>query len=224
MIFWESDILKSRFLEKGYEEGVLDQIICDVGDNDRKQLLCNNSTPRNTDSFSLMFLPTYFCQHYAIKKYWPALKNYWILGPNLPDQSVIFRGSSSLKNRVAPNVADPWRDPALINVEHVKSKPLRGQIYQTSQLLFFYILLYEERGILDQRPMWFGLCGPYHTSPHNHLGEHITNICKGFPGHSVSIHYAEKHNKNPRWTTFIALEKYIPDWSGNNARINISRS
>lgn len=35
----ESDILKSRFLEKGYEEEVLDQIICDVGDKNRKQLL-----------------------------------------------------------------------------------------------------------------------------------------------------------------------------------------
>lgn len=43
---------------------------------------------------------------------------------------------------------------------------------------------------------------------HIHLGEHITNTCKGFPDHSVSKHYAEKHNKNPRGTTFIALETY----------------
>lgn len=58
-----------------------------------------------------MFLATNSCQHYAIKnikKYCLALKNYRILGPNLPDQpTVIFRGARVLRNRAAPNVADP---------------------------------------------------------------------------------------------------------------------
>lgn len=51
--------------------------------------------------------------------------------------------------------------------------------------------------------------------------EHITNIKKGFPKHSVSRHYLEWHNENPAGTTFIA--RFTPHWRGSMTKREIAQ-
>ena len=55
------------------------------------------------------------------------------------------------------------------------------------------------------------------------IGEHLTNIHKAFPGHSVSQHFAQCHRKNPKRLKIIVIEKYTPHWRGSNLRRSISR-
>lgn len=48
------------------------------------------------------------------------------------------------------------------------------------------------------------------------MNKHIGNIKRGFPGHSVSKHYAQCHGKNPDGTLFMAIDKFVPDWIGSH--------
>lgn len=58
---------------------------------------------------------------------------------------------------------------------------------------------------------------------HIRIGEYI-NICTDFDKHNVSKHYDLKHNRDPRCTTFVASEKYVPHWRGSNGKRDISRA
>ena len=59
---------------------------------------------------------------------------------------------------------------------------------------------------------------------HIRLNEHLTNICNGFPNHSVSKHYLLAHNKDPVGTIFLGIEKSQAHWRGSDLVRSISRS
>lgn len=52
--------------------------------------------------------------------------------------------------------------------------------------------------------------------------EHLANIRKGFPKHTVSRHYLKCHNKNPAGTTVIAIDRFTPHWRGCVTKREIS--
>lgn len=54
------------------------------------------------------------------------------------------------------------------------------------------------------------------------IGEHLTNIHKGFIGHSVSKHFHYHHGRNPSLLQVIATEKITTHWRGNNLERHIS--
>lgn len=80
---------------------------------DRESLLVEEPKVREKDNkLYLPFITAYLYQHYKVKesvrRHWHVLKNYNILGDTLPEQpQVMFRGVSSLRDIVAPNVCDP---------------------------------------------------------------------------------------------------------------------
>lgn len=63
-----------------------------------------------------------------------------------------------------------------------------------------------------KRPMW------------KRIREHIQNIEKGFPKHSVSRHFALYHDKDPALLKFWAIEKYKPHWRGSNKVRELSKN
>lgn len=113
----EAEILRSRFLAKGYDSGSLDLTIKEVGTRDRQTLLCERPPTMNIrEDFGLAFLTTFSSQHWAIKriikKHWPLIRNDNILGPLLSaNPRVLFRGAPNLRHSIAPNVLDPPSRP-----------------------------------------------------------------------------------------------------------------
>lgn len=55
------------------------------------------------------------------------------------------------------------------------------------------------------------------------LKEQMANICKGFPGHSLSSHYAQCHNRDPHGTVFIGIEQFQANWRGSHMAREISK-
>lgn len=110
----QAQVLKSRFLDKGYTERKIDETIKNVGSMDREVMLNGsrrvNQAPDNKFDYSLV--TGYSNQHFSVRKifnkYWIQLKNDKVLGPTLPDHPVvIYRGVPSLRHSIVPNVVDP---------------------------------------------------------------------------------------------------------------------
>ena len=55
------------------------------------------------------------------------------------------------------------------------------------------------------------------------LNEHINNIRLGYTKHSVSKHYLLAHNKNPKNTIFLGIDKFSPHWRGSHLVRTISQ-
>lgn len=245
----EASILKSRFQSKGYDSSTLDSLILEVGNRDRRDLLLDKP-PRAEDreDFGLAFITTYSSQHWAIKriikKHWPVIKNDRILGPLLSEKPrVLFRGATSFRHMLAPNVPDPpvrlsffgdlkgfspCRRCAVCKVNTVKDRrlteftsvntgltyPIKSLITCTTKCVVYLL----------RCPCGLEYVGRTVRKLHVRLGEHITNIKQGFDKHSVSRHYDLVHNRDPTGTTFIGIEKYIPHWRGSNGKRTISRA
>ena len=56
------------------------------------------------------------------------------------------------------------------------------------------------------------------------LGEHIRNIKKGFKYHSVSMHFREKHNRDPTKLKIYAIDKIEKNWRNSNLKREISKN
>lgn len=56
------------------------------------------------------------------------------------------------------------------------------------------------------------------------ISEHIMNICKGFPKHSVSNHFRLKHQKNFGEITFYTINCVKGHWRGSNMIQKISQN
>lgn len=66
------------------------------------------------DRFRWSMITRYFNQHFSIKKifkkHWSVLQNDRVLGPVIPEKTVIiFRGAPSLRHNIAPDVIDPLK-------------------------------------------------------------------------------------------------------------------
>lgn len=56
------------------------------------------------------------------------------------------------------------------------------------------------------------------------VSEHIYNIKTGYREHSVSLHFREKHDRNPIGLKFWRVDKIHPKWRGANMVREISKS
>lgn len=55
------------------------------------------------------------------------------------------------------------------------------------------------------------------------ISEHINNIHIGFKDHSVSLHFRQKHNRDPSGLKFWGMDKTYPVWRGANNERELSR-
>lgn len=56
------------------------------------------------------------------------------------------------------------------------------------------------------------------------IQEHIKNIRKGFPNHSLSRHFDEVHHRDPSVLTFYGIDSVQEHWRGGNRETAISRN
>lgn len=56
------------------------------------------------------------------------------------------------------------------------------------------------------------------------INEHLTNIKKGFPSHSVSRQFKLYHNSDPALCTFYGIDKITKHWRGTHMRREISKN
>ena len=56
------------------------------------------------------------------------------------------------------------------------------------------------------------------------INEHVANILKGFPNHSVSRHFEACHNKDPRLLTFYGIDRVISHWRGTDLKKTVSQN
>lgn len=55
------------------------------------------------------------------------------------------------------------------------------------------------------------------------ISEHMTNIKNGYRFHSVSLHFKEKHQKDPTLLQFCGIDVVHPSWRGSNRVRDLSR-
>lgn len=100
-------VVSNRFVEKGYDQTLLFQLVNSTRETERA-----SRTKTSSDKFSLPFVTTFSVQHQSIKrlirKHWHVLASDQVLAPILPERPhIVFKGASSLSNRIAPSVQDP---------------------------------------------------------------------------------------------------------------------
>lgn len=154
---------------------------------------------------------------------------------------LVFRGATSLRNLIAPNIINPpKRSTFFHNMEGFlfckrwsvswndfirDRKLLQFSSTQTSHL--YAIWSFISCHIRNVVYMLHCPCGLQHvgcTIRKLHIGleEHIENIKHGFQGYSVSKHYAQSHNEKPAVTIFLVIDKHNPHWRGLIACRDIS--
>lgn len=243
----QADVLIGRFLEKGYSEVSLKTTLDEVATLDRRTLL-NHKVPNMDRAPSVPFITTYSLQHRnvarLVKKYWHVLQNDHVLGTILPAKpQMVYKGAPSLRGRVAPNILDPppikrgffeymtgfyqcrkCRICSLSGCMHRRTHKFISTSTSVEFEIKSFITCSTERVVyLLQCPCGLQYVGRTKRPLSVRLNEHVTNILAGFPKHPVSRHYLETHNRDPRKTIFLGIDRYTIPWRGGSLLRGISR-
>ena len=243
----QSDMLKTRFLDKGYEPALVDNAINLVSATDRTSLLQVKPKTAKHDSFRWSFFTSYSIQHSEISKilnrHWKILLNDRILGPSLPNRAgIIFRGARSVQSDIAPNTIDPPKKISFFpeangyypcrscnvcvanTIVRRKidsfSSTVTGRIYTMKQFTtcFTSFIVY-----LITCPCKSQYIGRTIRNFSIRVNEHIAKIRKGCPKHTVSRHYLEHHNSDPKGSLFQVIDRFVPHWRGDSRLRGVSR-
>lgn len=241
------NVLKKCFLEKGYKPLQLDKEMREVALLDRQDLLV--SKMKNIDSnkkdlewsFVTTFSSHFWWVNRTIQKYWQILKSDNILGLQLPERpKVLFCKNQTLKDLVAPSVVDP--PPRVSMLGNLKgffpcrkcsacasSKTIRTSTFSSYVTSRTYsiteFITCGTIGVFYLRrcPCGFQYIGRTTRALEIRIGEHLSNIRRGFIGHSVLWHFHQFHNLDPSLLEVIVIEKFVPHWRGNDLKRHISR-
>lgn len=177
-----------------------------------------------------------------IKKHWQVLKSDNILGPKLPEKpNVIFRRNTALKDTFAPSSINPPETKIGMFGNLKGFFPCkRCKLCKTSKTVStssFSSNVTSKRYEIDEFitcgtigvicllicPCGLQYVGRTTQALKVRINEHLTNICKGFIGHSVSRHIRECYGRDHSQLKIIAIEKYSALWRGSNMKRQISR-
>ena len=238
--------MKSKFLEKGYKEQDLETALMQADSRNRADLLVPRERESN-DDFQFAFFSSYSVQHFSVKKlirkHWHILKNDSLLGPVLPEApKVIFRGVPPLRLQVAPNIVDPpktisffqerggfypCRGCATCKVNACRSRRVETFFSNATQrnvkIKPFITCSTRHVVYLLRCPCGREYVGRTIRKLHVRLQEHVANILKAFPKHSVSRHYDECHGNDPKGTVFLGIDKFSGSWRGSNRTRGVSQ-
>lgn len=242
----QATFIGNRFKDKGYTDAFIHKQIETVTNLDRKVMLQGSKRiPRNMEA--PMLILDYNIQHRevekVVRKHWHILKSDRHLKNILPDvPKIVYKKAPTLRDLLVRNVMDPPKSGhnfftskgfvpckycyACRHSKKTQNKRLdfssttTGQTYPIRDFIschtegVVYVLQctcnlqYVGR---TKRPLMV------------RIREHIQNIKKGFPKHSVSKHFALVHDKNPAHLTFWAIEKYKKHWRGAHMVRSISQ-
>lgn len=116
----QAGVLKQKFIDKGYDNAILDYEIQRAINTERKTLLEIKPKKDPDEKLKWAMLTSFSIQHKQVqnivKKHWEVLRQDNVLGKLLPgDAKVIFRGAPSLQGRIAPNVINPPSRPSFFH-------------------------------------------------------------------------------------------------------------
>uniref|UniRef100_A0A8C5PKA4 Helix-turn-helix domain-containing protein n=1 Tax=Leptobrachium leishanense TaxID=445787 RepID=A0A8C5PKA4_9ANUR len=223
--------LKQDFLDKGYDDMELVNIILELSQTDRDNYL--EYKPNNKEVKEPLFICDY--NHKAdkikkiLKKHWPILKNDVDLADVIgPVPKIVFRGAENIKSNMVRS--KPRKKGSTTN-NHFG---LKEGFYQcgmclacrsTSNKKNFISSYYNHKqdklikikGILNccsknvvymlECPCGLGYIGRTKRALNVRISEHARNIRNGYDKHSVSLHCKIHHNSSPVGVKFWALEQ-----------------
>lgn len=156
----------------------------------------------------------------------------------------MYRGVSSIKDRVVQNILDPPVRPLFFHklIGYYKCgrcwilfcqfnchKPKTIVVFGSNTTIKTYtakpLITCSTTHVvyLLQCPCGLQYVGRTTSALSIRLNEHISNITKGFKNHSVSRHYDLVHNRDPRGTLFVGIDHFVPHWRGRLKVRELSR-
>lgn len=171
------------------------------------------------------------------------LKNDRLLGSSLPDiPNVTFRGALPLRLQIAPNVIAPPKRCRFFHQIKVFYPCIKCAVCQTNSFKNRKYAsfqsnstskTYDVRSFLtctSKNVVYIITCpcglqyvGRTTCTFQVRMNEHIANIKKGFPKHSLSKHFDQCHDRNPVGTSFMAIDQFNPSWRGSHVKREISK-
>lgn len=245
--FQQTQILRSRFINKGYDPGDVDREIMNIAQINRESLLTGQPKSSSGNKHKWSLLTNFSIQHKQIKailaRHWRVLKNDPILGPVLPERSgIIFKGAPSIRGQIASNVIDPPRIRSFFHnmkgffpckrcnvcLHNISGRRRTETFFSTStgkEYQIKHFLTCETRYVvyLITCPCKKQYVGRTIRTLSVRGNEHIANIKKGLTNHSVPKHFLRCHNQNPNGIQFQVIDKFIPHWRGASMKRGVSR-
>lgn len=178
-----------------------------------------------------------------MKKYWLILKDL-ILSKILPAKpKFVYRKAPSLRNHLVRNVIDP---PKLIKIcldlkgffRCQRCLPCKVTKKQPRKKISFKSCTdhkeYRINKLITCRsthvtyiiecPCHLQYVGRTTRPLFVRIREHIKNIRKGFPNHSLSRHFDDAHQRDPSGLIFYGIDSVQEHWRGGNRETLISRN
>ena len=242
----QTNILIDRFVEKGYERNRLEKTRSEVNSMNRNEMLKDKERkpPETNDvTFVTGFSADYRAVEKIITKHWPIIRGDADLNKILPAKpKFIYRRARRIRDTLVKNVPDPpkkmttffdqkgfyrcgkckpcriTKGPRKVShfTSHANKKEFKiDKLITCSSTHVTYVLECE--------------CGIQYVGRTTRklsvrMGEHIRNIKKGFIHHSVSLHFRQKHNRDPSKLKIYAIDKIEQNWRNLNMRREISRN
>lgn len=246
--FTQAAILTTRFREKGYPAHILTKLVSQVANMDRQSLLVPK--PKKEYKGDCAFISGFHRQYKTVegifKKFWPILLKDKDLQSSLPNKpKFIYRRAPTLRNRLAPNVPDPPGKPPtfldgsgfhyctrcnackITRKPGTKKKKTQFQSIVTQQQFDIKPLITCDSDHVTyvlECPCSLQYVGRTTRQLKVRINEHLTNIKKGYPNHSVSRHFKLYHDSDPSLCTFYGIDKISRDWRGTHMKRAISRN
>lgn len=192
------------------------------------------------------FITGYTSDHWQLEKivrqHWPILKLDPVLGPTLPEKPVfIYKKAPNLATRLVHNVVDPpvtqknsqvgfyscgkcivcktlnWNTDGRGCSSTAPVKQFSSTVTKMSyKMRDFATCVSEGVNYLLECPCHLQYVGRTKRSFKTRIAEHIRNIKRGYPAHSVSAHYAMVHNRDPSTLKAMIIEVVKSSWRGEN--------
>lgn len=236
-------LLKSRFLDKGYQESILDKTISEVKKLDRDVLLKGRKEKSDENTVkhkkpSCAFITKFHSNHKKtesiMKRHWHVLRSDPILGPLLPNRPVFtYRKAQNLNQQISQKILDPPKIPKLKGKGFHRCGVCIG--CRTTGGLKPAVFKYKSHVTnvefeckpatscgtknviyLLQCPCGLQYVGRTKRLFKIRLSEHVRNIRKGILTHSVSAHYKTFHQCDPSNLIYLILEVVGVGWRGGN--------
>lgn len=235
-------LLKNRFLERGYKSDLLDREINVILSVERTATLMERPKNTSDSKFKWAFTTTHSLQSKQVRnifrKHWKVLLSDRLLGPVLPEwAAVIFRGARSIQGQVAPNVIDLPKKISFFhdckgfypcrkcNVCHHNTGGRQKMLTFTSIVTSRVYHMKQFPTCSSQYIVYLITCpcdkkyvGCTIRTFSIRVNEHIAGIKGGKNKHTVPRHY----NKDPSGTLFQVIDRFTPHWRGESLLQGVS--
>lgn len=191
----QSQLVRNRFMEMGYNPQQLDKVIQEVSTVTQESCLTEEIKPKDK-KHEWGFISNYYDQYREVemifRKYWEILKMDKVLGKVLPGvPPFIYRKTSS-------------------HIRGLTRSTANGREFEIKEFISCMSIHIVYALECPCRLMYIGRTK---RTLGKRISEHIYNISIGYKDHSVSLHFRCKHNGNPAGLKFWGIDKIHPNTS-----------